>query len=81
MLPKMDGWEIFKRLRKTKKTPVLMLTARDQTRDRVKGLDTGADDYVVKPFDLSELFARLRAHHPPQRKQNHERHRNRQREN
>jgi two-component system OmpR family response regulator len=61
MLPKMDGWEILKRLRKTKKTPVLMLTARDQTRDRVKGLDTGADDYVVKPFDLPELFARLRA--------------------
>jgi two-component system OmpR family response regulator len=61
MLPKIDGWEILKRLRKTKKTPVLMLTARDQTRDRVKGLDTGADDYVVKPFDLPELFARLRA--------------------
>ena len=61
MLPKMDGWEILKRLRTIKKTPVLMLTARDQTRDRVKGLDTGADDYVVKPFDLPELFARLRA--------------------
>src|ERR1039457_1823992 len=61
MLPGVDGWEILKRLRKTKKTPVLMLTARDQTRDRVRGLDTGADDYVVKPFDLSELFARLRA--------------------
>jgi two-component system OmpR family response regulator len=61
MLPKMDGWEILKRLRKTKKTPVLMLTARDQTRDRVRGLDTGADDYVVKPFDLDEIFARLRA--------------------
>ena len=61
MLPKMDGWEILKRLRKIKKTPVLMLTARDQTRDRVQGLDTGADDYVVKPFDLPELFARLRA--------------------
>jgi two-component system OmpR family response regulator len=61
MLPKMDGWEILKRLRKTKRTPVLMLTARDQSRDRVRGLDTGADDYVVKPFDLSELFARLRA--------------------
>jgi len=51
----------LKRLRKIKKTPVLMLTARDQSRDRVKGLDTGADDYVVKPFDLPELFARLRA--------------------
>ena len=61
MLPGLDGWEVLKRLRKTKKTPVLMLTARDQARDRVKGLDTGADDYVVKPFDLSELFARLRA--------------------
>jgi two-component system OmpR family response regulator len=61
MLPKLDGWEILKRLRKIKKTPVLMLTARDQSRDRVRGLDTGADDYVVKPFDLHELFARLRA--------------------
>ena len=61
MLPKMDGWEVLARLRKIKKTPVLMLTARDQSRDRVRGLDTGADDYVVKPFDLSELFARLRA--------------------
>jgi two-component system, OmpR family, response regulator len=61
MLPHMDGWEILGRLRKMKKTPVLMLTARDQSRDRVRGLDTGADDYVVKPFDLPELFARLRA--------------------
>jgi two-component system OmpR family response regulator len=61
MLPKVDGWEILRRLRKTKKTPVLMLTARDQPKDRVRGLDTGADDYVVKPFDLAELFARLRA--------------------
>lgn len=61
MMPRMDGWEVLARLRKSKKTPVLMLTARDQSRDRVRGLDTGADDYVVKPFDLSELFARLRA--------------------
>ncbi len=61
MLPKLDGWEILARVRKQKKTPVLMLTARDQSRDRVRGLDTGADDYVVKPFDLEELFARLRA--------------------
>jgi len=61
MLPKLDGWEFLRRLRKAKKTPVLMLTARDQTRDRVRGLDTGADDYVVKPFDLPELLARLRA--------------------
>jgi two-component system OmpR family response regulator len=61
MLPKLDGWGLLKSLRKTKRTPVLMLTARDQARDRVRGLDTGADDYVVKPFDLSELMARLRA--------------------
>lgn len=61
LLPKLDGWELLKRLRETKKTPVLMLTARDQSKDRVRGLDTGADDYVVKPFDLAELLARLRA--------------------
>jgi two-component system OmpR family response regulator len=61
MLPKLDGWEVLRKLRAMKKTPVLMLTARDQARDRVRGLDTGADDYVIKPFDLSELLARLRA--------------------
>ena len=61
MLPKLDGWAVLQRLRKTKKTPVLMLTARDSTNDRVRGLDTGADDYLVKPFDLPELLARLRA--------------------
>lgn len=61
MLPKLDGWGVLQQLRRQKKTPVLLLTARDQSRDRVRGLDTGADDYVVKPFDLPELFARLRA--------------------
>jgi two-component system OmpR family response regulator len=61
MLPKLDGWELLQRLRKSQKTPVLMLTARDRSADRVRGLDTGADDYVVKPFDLPELLARLRA--------------------
>jgi len=61
MMPKLDGWEMLERLRKKKRTPVLMLTARDSHNDRVKGLDTGADDYLVKPFDLSELLARLRA--------------------
>lgn len=61
MLPRLDGWEVLARLRRRKKTPVLMLTARDATRDRVRGLDTGADDYLVKPFDLHELLARLRA--------------------
>jgi two-component system OmpR family response regulator len=61
MLPKLDGWQLLSRLRASKKTPVLMLTARDASSDRVMGLDGGADDYVVKPFDLPELFARLRA--------------------
>jgi len=61
MLPQIDGWEVLRRLRPSKQTPVLMLTARDTTRDRVRGLDLGADDYVVKPFDLHELLARLRA--------------------
>src|SRR5262245_13546528 len=61
MLPVIDGWTVLEKLRKQKQTPVLMLTARDTTPDRVRGLDIGADDYLVKPFDLSELFARLRA--------------------
>src|SRR4029077_9406135 len=61
MLPRLDGWEVLRRLRQKKKTPVLLLTARDKTTDRVRGLDGGADDYLVKPFDLSELLARLRA--------------------
>jgi two-component system, OmpR family, response regulator len=61
MLPKIDGWRVLGRLRASKRTPVLMLTARDAARDRVRGLDGGADDYVVKPFDLPELLARLRA--------------------
>ena len=61
MLPGLDGWEILKRVRQKKKVPVLLLTARDAFRDRVRGLDLGADDYLVKPFDLGELLARLRA--------------------
>jgi two-component system OmpR family response regulator len=61
MLPGMDGWEILARLRKKKPTPVLMLTARDGVKDRVKGLDGGADDYLIKPFDLHELLARVRS--------------------
>ena len=61
MLPLLDGWALLRDLRKHKRTPVLMLTARDARDDRVRGLDTGADDYLVKPFDLSELLARLRA--------------------
>jgi len=61
MLPKLDGWQILARFRKHRPTPVLMLTARDTPRDRVRGLDAGADDYLVKPFDQDELLARLRA--------------------
>ncbi|MGE0609472.1 MAG: winged helix-turn-helix domain-containing protein, partial [Pirellulales bacterium] len=61
MLPKVDGWKLLATLRKSKPTPVLMLTARDAVADRVRGLDNGADDYLVKPFVLSELAARVRA--------------------
>ena len=61
MLPLLDGWHVLEGLRVDKRTPVLMLTARDAGRDRVRGLDLGADDYLVKPFDLPELLARLRA--------------------
>lgn len=61
MLPGIDGWTVLEELRNTRKTPVLMLTAMDAHAHRVRGLDTGADDYLVKPFDLSELLARVRA--------------------
>jgi two-component system OmpR family response regulator len=61
MMPRLDGWQVLDRLRKRKQTPVLMLTARDASPDRVRGLDLGADDYLVKPFDLPELLARLRS--------------------
>ena len=61
MLPKMDGWTLLTKLRQVRKTPVLLLTARDSVNDRVRGLDVGADDYLVKPFALAELLARVRA--------------------
>jgi len=61
MLPKLSGRDILSVLRPSSKTPVLMLTARDAIQDRVDALDSGADDYLVKPFDLAELLARLRA--------------------
>ncbi|MFD0895194.1 response regulator transcription factor [Luteolibacter ambystomatis] len=61
MLPRMDGFEVLKRLRQKKKTPVLMLTARTKVNDRIQGLDSGADDYILKPVDLDELAARVRA--------------------
>ncbi|MFN0196645.1 MAG: response regulator transcription factor [Planctomycetaceae bacterium] len=61
MLPKLDGWSVLKSLRKTKTTPVLILSARDELKDRITGLDSGADDYLIKPFELDELSARIRA--------------------
>ena len=64
MLPKVSGVEVCRQLRagtETRRTPVLMLTARGEEADKIRGLDTGADDYVVKPFSMSELVARIRA--------------------
>ena len=64
MLPKVSGVEVCRQIRagaETRKTPILMLTARGEDSDKVRGLDTGADDYVVKPFAMSELVARIRA--------------------
>lgn len=58
MMPDMDGWEVCKRIRKTRQTPILMLTARTETKDKVHGLNMGADDYLVKPFEPDELIAR-----------------------
>jgi two-component system response regulator MprA len=61
MLPGMDGLEVCRRLRRGTSMPILMLTARDAVPDRIAGLDSGADDYLVKPFDFDELLARIRA--------------------
>ena len=61
MLPRKDGWQVLAGLRRQMNTPVLLLTARDGVADRVRGLDAGADDYLIKPFALAELLARLRA--------------------
>src|SRR5574341_293362 len=61
MLPGLDGFEVCRRLRAGGSVPILMLTAKDSVADRVKGLDSGADDYVVKPFAFEELIARVRA--------------------
>ena len=61
MLPDMDGMEVCRRLRRGIATPILMLTARSDVPDRIAGLDSGADDYLVKPFEFDELVARLRA--------------------
>ncbi|MBX6378870.1 MAG: response regulator, partial [Clostridia bacterium] len=61
LMPDLDGFEVCRRLRAESDVPVLMLTARDEVADRVHGLECGADDYLVKPFALEELIARLRA--------------------
>ena len=61
MLPRMSGMEVLRRLRKESQVPVIMLTARDSVVDKVSGLDSGADDYVTKPFAIEELLARIRA--------------------
>lgn len=61
MLPSLNGIEVLRRLRQTKQTPVIILTARDQIMDKVAGLDLGANDYMTKPFAIEELLARIRA--------------------
>ena len=61
MLPRMDGMEVCRRIRAKSRVPIIMLTARDRVPDRVSGLDTGADDYLTKPFNPRELLARIRA--------------------
>ncbi|GAD12505.1 two-component response regulator [Geobacillus kaustophilus GBlys] len=61
MLPRLNGMEVCRRIRAAKSTPIMMITARDSVFDRVMGLDNGADDYIVKPFAIEELLARIRA--------------------
>lgn len=61
MLPVLDGWGVLKKIRETDKTPVIMLTAKGETSDKVSGLEQGADDYIVKPFEMKEVLARIHA--------------------
>ena len=61
MLPKVDGWQVCREIRKTSAVPIIMLTAKGETFDKVLGLELGADDYVVKPFDAKEVMARVKA--------------------
>ncbi len=61
MLPVMDGWSVLKKIREEAKTPVIMLTAKGEITDRVSGLEMGADDYIVKPFEMKEVLARIHA--------------------
>ena len=61
MLPVMDGWSVCAKIRETDATPIIMLTAKGETIDKVAGLEMGADDYIVKPFEMKELLARVHA--------------------
>ncbi len=61
MLPVMDGWSVCKKIREESKTPIIMLTAKGETMDKVSGLEMGADDYIVKPFEMKEVLARIHA--------------------
>ncbi|MBE6727026.1 MAG: response regulator transcription factor [Ruminococcaceae bacterium] len=61
MLPKLDGWQVCREIRKTSNTPIIMLTAKGETFDKILGLELGADDYVCKPFDAKEVIARIKA--------------------
>ena len=61
MLPKLDGWQVCREIRKTSNVPIIMLTAKGETFDKVLGLELGADDYVTKPFDTKEVVARIKA--------------------
>ena len=61
MLPKLDGWQVCRQIRKTMETPIIMLTAKGETFDKILGLELGADDYVTKPFDTKEVIARVKA--------------------
>ena len=61
MLPKLDGWQVCREIRKTSNVPIIMLTAKGETFDKILGLELGADDFIVKPFDMKELSARIKA--------------------
>ena len=60
MLPQLDGWQVCREIRKTSEKPIIMVTAKDETFDKVLGLELGADDYVTKPFDTKEIVARIK---------------------
>lgn len=73
MMPVMDGWEVCRAIRQTdKKTPIIMLTAKGETTDKVSGLKMGADDYITKPFEMKEVLARIEAGSAPYRRRRRE---------